>query len=628
MNAKADAAIYGDPDQGRVARYTHALMVLTRTVWHDDCTLSRAFDVICRTAASTLDVPRVNIWKLDEAGNKLVCLHAFDSAATDGAGAGVDETIELEGPYSGALEQVRVVDATNVATSPATAERGLQAYFSRHGICSVLDAPVRLEGDLLGVICSEQTGKIRPWQAEEKTFAGSMGDYVAMAIEIQRRRETEKELEHLRLHDSTTDLPNRQYFLELLQLRMRAPRTPEQVIAVVHVKSGMPYTTIQSSEGPTAEDAMLAVANALRQRVGIECSIARVRADGFALLPQRQCGEFEVVTLAQQCSEIVQDLSPWHDAIELSGAVGLALVHESDGINARELMRRAEQAADRASQRGRHSLEVFDVEHHHGLVERLHLEKALRDALANDAFEMHYQPEFDGLHNAWSAAEALVRWRRGDELLTAAAFMDVAETSSLILPLGRWILRRACRDAMDWPLAADGEALTLRVNVSAQQFEDRSFVEGVEEALERSGLPPARLCLEITETTLMRENVDSLSVLHRLRELGVRIAVDDFGTGYSSMSYLKRFPIDVIKIDRSFINGLPEGVMDQAIVAAIATLGRSTGLEVVAEGVETEAQRDALQKLGVTRLQGWLYARAMPQQELIARLNAGTAMPL
>jgi len=315
--------------------------------------------------------------------------------------------------------------------------------------------------------------------------------------------------------------------------------------------------------------------------------------------------------------EVVRGMSPWRE-VELGVAVGVVFVSEGDASDARGLIWRAEQAADHAAQRGRDQLEVFDIEHHRGLVERLHLEQAMRDALANDEFEVHYQLEVCSRDGRWDAAEALLRWRRDGKVCAADEFIAVAESSSLILALGRWVLARACRDAVAWPPDVNGGPLTLRVNISARQLEDPCLVAKVAESLERSGLPPSQLCLEITETTLMREGIDVIKVLRELKALGVTLAIDDFGTGYSSLSYLKRFPVDVLKIDRSFVAGLPKDRMDAAIVAAVATLAHAVGLDVVGEGVEKIEQQEALAALGVYRLQGWLYAKALPQDEFLA----------
>jgi EAL domain-containing protein (putative c-di-GMP-specific phosphodiesterase class I) len=220
-----------------------------------------------------------------------------------------------------------------------------------------------------------------------------------------------------------------------------------------------------------------------------------------------------------------------------------------------------------------------------------------------------------------------LRWRKGDRLVVAGEFIAVLESSDLIFAVGRWVLRQACRDAAQWPAGPDGRPLDVRVNVSARQFDEGGLVEDLEAALQASGLDPGRLCLELTETTLMRDIDHALEILRHVRELGVRVAIDDFGTGYASLVYLKRLPIDVLKIDRTFVQGMPDDAADMAIVQAIVALADAFDIHVVAEGVESIAQRDALLAKGVHRMQGWFYGKAMPEDALRRVLAADAAGP-
>ena len=211
-----------------------------------------------------------------------------------------------------------------------------------------------------------------------------------------------------------------------------------------------------------------------------------------------------------------------------------------------------------------------------------------------------------------------MRWRQPDgSLRVAGEFIDVAESSGLIMPIGEFVLQRACTDAAHWPAGDDGRAPVLRVNLSARQFEQAGLAEMVSAALRDSGLPAERLCLEITETALMSRAEASLEVLCQLRSLGVSLAIDDFGTGYSSLAYLKRFPVDTLKIDRCFVEALPDSTFDLAIVEAVVGLARCLGIDVVAEGVERLEQERMLHAHGVSRVQGWLYAAAMDQRSLL-----------
>jgi EAL domain-containing protein (putative c-di-GMP-specific phosphodiesterase class I) len=381
------------------------------------------------------------------------------------------------------------------------------------------------------------------------------------------------------------------------------------------------------AHAPTVEDVMAEVARRLRDAIGAQGALARVRADGFAVLAHRDVPEREVIGIAERCVAAVHGVSGWH-GVEAGAAVGVAFARDLEEGDPRVLMRNAELAADRAAAQGRHHFEVFDIDQHRALVERLHMEQAMRDALAQDDFLVHYQPEFDVHAQRWVGAEALVRWRQAGGLRGAGEFIDVAEQSGLILPLGRLVLQQACADACHWP--AQQPPLTLRVNVSAQQFAAPGLVDDVANALARSGLPPDRLCLEVTETTIMHDTDEALRTMQKLKALGIQLAVDDFGTGYSSLAYLKTFPIDAVKVDRSFVAGLPDERFDVALVTAVRELARALELDVVAEGVERTEQRDALRALGVCRLQGWLYAPPLDQNVLVDMLQRapGETAPL
>ena len=613
-------------------RYTRALVALTRAVWHEDCTLGAALGYICEAAADALDVPRVNIWHYDAEHGELRCLHDYERA--DRRHTTRPEALEVltlaDTDYIASLEVVRAIDADDVDSDPSTARSvgALRDYLHRHHIRSLLDAPVLTEGRLVGVICHEQVDARRVWTEEEVAFAGSMGDYVAMAIEVQRRRDAERALDHLRLHDAATDLPNRDYLLELLAVRLQLPlsardREAQADVGAVHLQVYLPYVAALSAGGHTFDDSMGAVAAALRDTLGDACNIARVRADAFAILPRHPQHDRDLVALAERCVSVVRELSAGSE-VETGAAAGVAFARDLVERNARVLLRNAELASAHARAHGRYRYEVFDIDHHRELIARLRLEQALRDALAQDRFRVLYQPEVDLRDGTWIGAEALLRWDRDGHLVTAGEFIGAAESSGLILALGRLVLAQACREAAGW---CDGAANgpVLRVNVSAQQFDTASLVDDVAQALEDSGLPPARLCLEVTETTLLRDAVQAAATMLRLKSLGVRLAIDDFGTGYSSFAYLKHFPVDVLKIDRSFVSGLPGDLRDMAVVRGISGIGRDIGMEVVAEGVETEEQAEVLRGAGVARAQGWLYAPAVEAARLRERLRCPPA---
>lgn len=600
-----------DTEDTTSERYTRALMRLTREVWHPDCGFDTAVALICEVAAHTLRVDRTNVWRYEPERHRLQCTHAYSTADRRHARPDELESLVLASDYEMAFGQVRAIDLCEIDehVSDRDAPDGLYAYLKRHRIRALLDAPVCIEGETLGVICHEHVGERRDWTNEEKTFAGSMGDFVAMAHQIARRHQAERDLRHLRLHDPTTDLPNRDCMLELVGQRLRALHPVERQTAIVHLGIQAMHDIALTPGTQTQEDLMAQVALQLRRVAGHQLSLGRVRTDAFALLVPRDSTQDDVLRLAGRCIVAVRELPRDGETFDPAASAGIAF-SDVDERDADVLLRKAEQASERAREHGRDRVEVFDLEHHAELLGRMRTERALRNAFERGDLELHYQPEYDLVRRRWSGAEALLRWRHDGRLRPAAEFIEIAEASELILPLGRWALRRACHEAAAWP-ANGGPPPTVRVNVSARQFEQGMLVDDVAQALADSGLASRRLCLEITETTLMHDVPHALEQLERLRGLGIELAIDDFGAGYSSLTYLKRLPVAVLKIDRSFVRGLPDDRADVAIVAAVVALAQSLGLEVVAEGVETSEQESALVDAGVGRAQGWLYAQAL-----------------
>lgn len=369
---------------------------------------------------------------------------------------------------------------------------------------------------------------------------------------------------------------------------------------------------------------MVAIAVRLRQLMRLTVELARVREQGFAFLLSRTTDKRSAIGLAERALAVVQAIRWDHEEVNPNAVAGVAF-SEADAarVDAHVLLRRAEEAAERAMEGDKFGCEVFDAEHHAHLVETLRFERRLRAAFEAGHFEVHYQPEYDAHCGDWVAAESLLRWRDGDRLVSAFEFIGVVESSGFMLPVGRWVLHQACRDAAGWPATGKGVLPSVRVNVSARQFYDDGLLDDVAAALAGSGLAADRLCLELTETTLMRDIDHAVAVLRKLRDLGVLVAIDDFGTGYASLVYLKRLSINVIKIDRSFVEGIPGVIADTAIVRAVVGLADSLGLEVIAEGVELLIQQEALQAIGVRRMQGWLYGKAMDNSSVCRLLGSG-----
>jgi EAL domain-containing protein (putative c-di-GMP-specific phosphodiesterase class I) len=308
---------------------------------------------------------------------------------------------------------------------------------------------------------------------------------------------------------------------------------------------------------------------------------------------------------------------------ELHVGASIGIASAADAADMEQLMRNADLAMYKAKSGGGSGYAMYDPQMHNALVQRLELEADLRVALERSELALHYQPTVDLLTGEIVGFEALVRWHHPTRGVVAPFdFIGIAETTGLIVPLGRWVLAEACRQAVAWG-AGTGRRLKMAVNVSVRQFEDCDLAAMVSDVLAETGMPVDQLCLEMTESVLLTDTDENLTQLLRLKSLGVTLAMDDFGTGYSSLAYLRRFPMDTLKIDRSFVDRLGGDSEDVALVRTIVRLGQSLGMSTVAEGIEDAAQLDALQELGCDLAQGYFLSRPVPAAEAGRLLREG-----
>jgi diguanylate cyclase (GGDEF)-like protein len=613
--------------QGRDAimrRHTRSLLVLAQRLWKSDSALGPALAAITETAASVLDVESVKVWQFEE-GAQLHCVHSYQRSSNAHNPPGFDEYLELPADSQARTYlRPRVTRSEDLSTRLSLAERNnpLAHYLRKHSIRTLLDAPVRVDGELYGLVCHEHFGTPREWRRDELVFAGKIGEIVAVALEIERRKRAEMKLEYLELHDPVTGLANRSLFLGALQDLLRRQRRKPRLAALLFVDVDHFYS-INESLGETGGDVVLAeLGERINAATPDDAVIARVESDCFAILLPRIEYEWDAVGRANAILDaLAEPICIGEREFAVGASVGIAFNQGEVATTSDILLRDADLASKQAREGGRNRCEIFDPERHRGLIDRLRVEQELRESMRNNTLAVAYQPEVDLHSGRVIGAEALLRWLGEDGVLRVAGeFIEVAETSGLIVPIGRWVLHRACSDAMLWPPTHEGRACPVAVNLSARQFEQPGLVEMVTEVLAETGLDPKRLCLEITESALMSHAQGALDTLHALKALGVGLAVDDFGTGYSSLSYLQRFPVDVLKIDKSMVDGLPTDAHACVIIAAVVGLARAIGMDVVVEGVEHETQAEELRRLGCTRAQGWLYAKGEPHTAFVARL--------
>ncbi|HUH08326.1 MAG TPA: EAL domain-containing protein [Egibacteraceae bacterium] len=448
---------------------------------------------------------------------------------------------------------------------------------------------------------------------------------IEVSTDVTERVAAQDGLTHLELHDALTDLPNRSLFIDRLNRSLTRSERMASSVAVLLLDVAR-LKNINDSLGHAAGDLVLTeISRRLESAVRPRDTVARMGGDEFAICCDEFGDEHSAIALAER---ILQRLREPFDVggrnLHVSGSIGIAL--SENAASAEDLLRDANLALNDAKLRGRGRYRVYREAEGQRALERLDLEHALRDAIEGDQLVLYYQPELALTDASVTGVEALVRWQHPERgLVPPLDFISLAEETGLIVPLGNWVLREACRQAVRWQETFPEQTLMFSVNLSARQLDQPDLVDVVASALQDAGLQPDRLCLELTESVLMEEAEVTVQTLHRLKELGVRLAVDDFGTGYSSLLYLKRFPVDVLKIDRSFIAGLGQDAEDSTIVRAVVSLAHAMGLQAIAEGVETIEQLNELRVLRCDLAQGFHWSRPLPPSELLEWLRTYSA---
>jgi diguanylate cyclase (GGDEF)-like protein len=436
------------------------------------------------------------------------------------------------------------------------------------------------------------------------------GGWVVTYEDVTERHKAQARVAHMARHDSLTDLPNRTLFREKMGEGLNQVAIAGGAMAVLCFDLDN-FKTVNDRLGHAAGDRLLRwVAARLKENVGEHDTVARLGGDEFAVLqrgPQPQSAE----RLARRLVDIIGHPPPLENqSIHVGVSVGIAIAPDH-GLDADELMKCADLALYQAKAKGRGAYRLFEPEMEKEARSRHALERDLRGALEAREFHLAFQPQVRLDTTELTGFEALLRWKHPSRgLVSPAEFIPIAEENGLIVRIGEWVLRTACATAATWP------DLSVAVNLSPVQFRSRGLVTMVTSALAEAGLPPHRLELEVTETALLDDSEATIEILHQLRALGVRVSLDDFGVGYSSLSYLRKFPFDRIKIDRSFVGTLSESPESVAIVRTIASLGSVLGVETTAEGVETIEQLDFVRECGCTAVQGYYFGKPSPAAEV------------
>jgi diguanylate cyclase (GGDEF)-like protein/PAS domain S-box-containing protein len=543
------------------------------------------------------------------------------------------EAIRLFKPFrvlrgAAALATVEVAHSTvfweDVRTCPFWAERGHLA--AQMGVVACRSAPILSgEGVLLGILALHYK-EDQPHDHSDTELLQAAGRLAARALE---QRGLNDRLEFQARHDSLTGLPNRSYFMELLNAALREAETDagrgSGKLAVLFIDLDR-FKQINDILGHAMGDRLLReVGQRLKRLLTADDLAGRMGGDEFIIVLPRQPDE-EAVALASR--EFLCALRAPHqiedNELFVTASIGVA-IYPRHGTTVAELLRNADLAMYHAKNSGKNDVEVFRAEDHVASLERLRLENALRRALENQEFELLYQPVV-GINGKVEGLEALLTWRHPIYgTISPKQFIPIAEETGLIIDIGSWVIRRACLEAAGWHKAGYSAA-RISVNVSALQFERRDFLETVADALALSNLPPDRLELELTESYIMKDLSQAAARLSLIRKLGISIAIDDFGTGYSSLSYLNKLPVDSLKIDQSFLRSLQEPEGSLAVIQSIVRMAHSMNLTVVAEGVETRAELDLVRVLGCDKVQGHVYGPARRREDVEALLAANQSL--
>ena len=453
---------------------------------------------------------------------------------------------------------------------------------------------------------------------------GEAPNFIVLSRDITERKQAEHSIRQLAFFDSLTGLPNRQAFLDRVDREIRRAQHNAGQLGVLFMDLDG-FKTVNDTLGHNAGDQILqAAADRLRESIRPTDLVARGTEEAYAEVELARLGgdEFtalildikrpeDALAVAQRIHHLMrQPFVLDGRQVRLSASIGVALF-PNDGADAATLLKHADTAMYHAKELGRDNCQFYSAALTQNAMERMDLEALLRTALERNEFSVVYQPQFDVAAGRIHSVEALIRWPhplRG--LIAPLDFIPLAEETGLILPIGQWVLRTACADAARW--MRDGHPLRVAVNLSPLQFKDPKLVQMVLDILTETGLPADLLELEVTEGAVMADNPATMAILNAFRDCGVRFALDDFGTGYSSLSYLKRMPLSNLKVDRSFVSGLPDDSENRAIVRAILAMADSLGLSVTAEGVETLEQAQALKTMACNLLQGYYFSKPVP----------------
>jgi diguanylate cyclase (GGDEF)-like protein len=585
------------------------LQVLHEPYVNFDATVARLLDV----SATTLAVNRVGFWMFDDEGASIRCTHQYQQQPLK---VSVSDTLRRNDypKYFASVSEELTLTIADVSSDPRTREL-LDGYLKPLGVTAMLDVPVRAFGRYIGIICHEQTGERRDWTSEDQHFAACVATQLALAFERDRVKRTQAKLMRRSLIDKDTQLPNYPHFENEINQRLEGGK---KAITVV-VARGDQHRLLANTYGRQQSIALLQSAvGRLGGSLPDKALMARIAPDEFALLIEH--------AISQSSSQTIEDIADWTSSLRdpivagdqqiyLTLSVGFTGCDIGAKCTAELLIADARLAMQQARQEGGARTLAFVPAMRERWEQRLKIEQELRRGMTAQEFVLHFQPIMDLRSMRCVGAEALLRWQHPTRgLLCPDEFMAVAVESGAILELGRRTLRAACQGLVRMRAQTQNPDLTVSVNMSAPELLATGTAELARAELDRAGLLPSALKLEVTETSLLDDLASATTTLTAIRSSGIHVSLDDFGTAFSSLTWMHILPIDSIKIDRGFVEGIPHNPNSTTLVRAIADLSRAFNREVIAEGIETEAQLEAVREMGITLGQGFLFAKAEPSE--------------